>query len=281
MSSRYHQPTLAIGGLGGSGTRAIAQLFSELGYFMGYDLNLPMDNLLYTLLFKRKNVFLLMENELKYRIDLFYKILSTDELLFETEFAYLERLALDDNPQHSKEWLLKRVDILRTTKRQEHSSWAWKEPNTHLIIDKFLKFSPNLKFIYVYRNGLDMAYSLNQNQLRFFGDIFLNEEHVDITPTNALKYWCKVHKRVQKLAESYPYNIYLLDFDNLCKDTNRSLKNIFSFMGLSDKLIEKKFEDIFQLPSSYERYQKYPFDNFDNEDLKCLNNIYNIRGKTI
>lgn len=275
MQSRYHNPTLAIGGIGGSGTRAVAQFFKDLGYFMGYDLNEPNDNLLYTLLFKRKDIFLLTEEELRYRMQLFYKILSTDESLEDTELVYLEKLSLNDNPQHSKEWLVQRVKKISTVSKQKHALWGWKEPNTHLIIDKFIKFSPEIKFIYVYRNGLDMAYSSNQNQLKFFGDMFLNEEHIEITPRNALKYWCKVHKRMLKLQELYPKNIYMLDFDHLCKESAVSLKELFLFMGVSDKVeISKKFTDMFQLPTSYQRYKLHTLDNFDDEDRRCLEDIY-------
>ncbi len=274
MSFKYHHPTVAIGGLGGSGTRAVAQLFKKLGFFMGYDLNEANDNLLYTLLFKRKDIFILTEDEFIHRVKLFYKILAGDEVLNVDELRFLRKLAHNDNPQHSEEWLLERIKFLQTVKLEKHTLWGWKEPNTHLVIDRFLKFSPKLKFIYVYRNGLDMAYSSNQNQLKIFGDIFLNEEHVEITPKNALKYWCKVHKRMQKLTRLYPENIYLLDFDHLCQESQRSIRDIFLFMGLSDTVIDKYVTSIFQLPSSFKRYKKHTLDDFDKADLLCTENIY-------
>ena len=49
---RDHSP-VAIGGVGGSGTRLIAQLLMELGVYMGSDRNDANDNLWFTLLFKR------------------------------------------------------------------------------------------------------------------------------------------------------------------------------------------------------------------------------------
>ena len=45
---------VVIGGVGGSGTRVIAEILRELKFFIGNDLNGPLDNLTYTLLFKRK-----------------------------------------------------------------------------------------------------------------------------------------------------------------------------------------------------------------------------------
>lgn len=279
MSSNYTHPTVAVGGLGGSGTRAVAELFEKLGFFMGYDINESNDNLLYTLLFKRKDIFLLDDEELEERVELFYKILSSDKELKSKELAYLQELANNGNPQHPSEWLQKRVDLLRTLKRSEHTLWGWKEPNTHLIIEKFLNYSPKLKFIYVYRNGLDMAYSTNQNQLRLFGDIFLNEEHVEITPRNSLKYWCKVHQRMLKLAKRYPENVYLLDFDRLCLDSDAGVKDLLKFMGLFDKIAHKELGDIFQIPSSYKRYEKYSLENFDAQDRACVERIYKSKER--
>lgn len=277
MSYRYHHPTIAIGGLGGSGTRAVAELFEKLGFFMGYDINESNDNLFYTLLFKRKNIFLLSQEELRYRVELFYRIMSTDEELSAEEYAYLQKLACDDNPQHPKEWLIERVEAVRSLKREVHPKWGWKEPNTHLIAEKFLIFSPDLKFVYVYRNGLDMAYSTNQNQLRFFGDIFLNEEQVEITPRNSLKYWCKVHQRVQNLAKRYRKRVYLLDFDRLCIESEKELQKLFTFMEISDTMKIKTLGEIFQLPSSYRRYEKHTLENFDSEDKECVQKIYGDR----
>ena len=47
-----HIPPVAIGGVGGSGTRLIANCLEELNYYIGSDLNKAKDNLWFTLLFK-------------------------------------------------------------------------------------------------------------------------------------------------------------------------------------------------------------------------------------
>src|SRR5581483_5848515 len=44
---------VAIGGLGGSGTRVVARLLQDLGFYLGADLNDYEDNLWFTLLMKR------------------------------------------------------------------------------------------------------------------------------------------------------------------------------------------------------------------------------------
>jgi hypothetical protein len=48
---------IVVGGVGGSGTRVIAQILSEIGVYFGADLNRPADNLWFTLLFRRPRWF--------------------------------------------------------------------------------------------------------------------------------------------------------------------------------------------------------------------------------
>jgi hypothetical protein len=58
MTNQPHM--VAIGGVGGSGTRLGAALLQVLGYYIGDDLNESLDNLWFTLLFKRRSI--LLEN---------------------------------------------------------------------------------------------------------------------------------------------------------------------------------------------------------------------------
>ena len=61
LSSHTHP--VVIGGVGGSGTRLIAQCLNELGFFLGPDLNEANDNLWFTLLFKRTRILTSSEEE--------------------------------------------------------------------------------------------------------------------------------------------------------------------------------------------------------------------------
>jgi len=70
---------IGIGALGGSGIRAVAKLFQELGYFIGDNLNQALDNLTYTVLFKDHELFLDKEL-LKKRMLVFHKYMSNEKL---------------------------------------------------------------------------------------------------------------------------------------------------------------------------------------------------------
>jgi len=265
---------ISIGGIGGSGTRAVAELFIQMGYFMGSDLNSANDNLLYTLLFKRKDILVLSKNELYNRLEFFYKYMSESYTPNNHEKVWLHQLAKNENIQHDKAWLDERVEQCIKIKNNISLQWGWKEPNTHIIIDKILEFDSQMKFIYVYRNGLDMAYSSNQNQLQFWGDIFLNKHQISINQQNSLSYWCAVHKRMLMLQKVFPGRIYMLDLDDLCINPAEGLNEIFDFLDIT---IFENYEAIFKQPSSTNRYKEFGLEHFNVDDLAFLEKVY--KGK--
>ena len=71
--------SVVVSGVGGSGTRIIAELLNKMGFYLGNDLNSANDNLLFTLLFKKPKWFMLNSNEKSFeiykRLNLFKKIM--------------------------------------------------------------------------------------------------------------------------------------------------------------------------------------------------------------
>ncbi|PLX51195.1 MAG: hypothetical protein C0613_00910 [Desulfobulbaceae bacterium] len=84
-----------IGGVGGSGTRVVAEIFAALGVYIGNDLNAASDNLLYTLLFKRPRWFLQNRTDphaLGIGFDLLRKIMVDGVNFLRKNFFFWERL---------------------------------------------------------------------------------------------------------------------------------------------------------------------------------------------
>lgn len=263
---------LSIGGIGGSGTRVVAEIFAKIGFFMGYDTNESNDTLLYTLLFKREDILTCSDDELCYCWAIYKKIMQTSTPLSSEEIGYLEKLTITNRVQHDKEWLHKRLDFI--SHREVHTLWGWKEPNTHIVIERLLSMQANLKFIYVYRNGLDMAYSSNQNQLKFWGKYFLPAENCSITPKNSLKYWCITHKKIQRLQTIFADRIYMLDFDQLCTDTAYTLEKLQEFVEYEGSM--EQFKNMVKKPASSGRYKQHDLAEFDAEDLAFVSTVYEI-----
>jgi hypothetical protein len=86
-----------------------------------------------------------------------------------------------------------------------------------------------MKYIHVARNGLDMAHSANQNQLRFWGSHFVGPS-CQVSPYYSLKYWHRVHQRVLEIGESMQARFLLLNFDHLCMNPATGIKTLLKFL---------------------------------------------------
>ena len=72
---------IAVGGVGGSGTRLVARLLRDLGFFLGADLNESEDTLWFTHLFKRREVLDLSEGQFSELVSIFRTVMTSDRAL--------------------------------------------------------------------------------------------------------------------------------------------------------------------------------------------------------
>lgn len=236
-----HERPVAIGGIGGSGTRVVAQLLMALGYFMGDKLNLYNDNLAFTRKFKCLDA-----------------LESADEEFRQLVSNFVEEMETGCCNAGAKRW-------------------GWKEPNTHVLIDRFVRLLPGLLYIHVIRNGFDMAYSRNQNQARLWGPYFLEGKSVNVvSPGYALKFWCAVHRRIFRIANSPEVHgrFFFLNFDDLCQSPSSVLRSLCSFLDVS--ITEKDMDRLTQFimpPSSFGRWRAGGLDVFDREDVDYVTSI--------
>jgi len=261
---------ISIGGLGGSGTRAVSEVFIKADICMGGELNNSLDTLLFTLMFKRKNILLYDKLQLENSFLLFKKIITTTVPLTKKEDEFLYSL-VEDRIQHDKNWLLDRYYNI-SKYRNKTDLWGWKEPNTHIIIDRLLEIEENLKFVYVYRNAFDMAFSENQNQLKFWGSLFFEKEY-DVTPFYSLKQWIASYKRMKSIQKMFPNRVYFLSFEEFCEKPFEKVEEMFEFFNL-DITIDNDIISHVNLPSSVGRYKNYSIkDVFDMNDIEYVNKI--------
>ena len=264
---------IAIGGVGGSGTRLIAAIVKSLGYYIGSDLNQANDNLWFTLFFVRRTLFPNLHNraEIDECIRIFSSVLSGRETLSKVDLDFIDSLAVHDRTRLPAYWLQKRVDTFEKASRSTHNRvWAWKEPNTHIFMEQFLRSNPSLRYIHVMRNGLDMAYSRNQNQLFRWGAKLLGQD-IAATPSASLKYWCAVHRRIQNLMQRFEDRIMLLNFDRLCLAPEQELPKLLNFLNTTCSLSQTvQLRTLIGRPSSMGRYRQYGLSGFETCDLQTL-----------
>jgi hypothetical protein len=265
---------VVIGGIGGSGTRMIAQIVAASGYFLGADLNEAYDNLWFTLLFKRPDVLALSAAEFHRRLAILFKaMVGVAEVTNDDREIVLE-LASAGSEQHDPDWLRQRAASLMA--RAESGSpvgpWGWKEPNSHIVLRPLSEACGKLKFIFVSRHGLDMALSSNQNQARFWGPLLLGKGF-EATPRYSLRYWCEAHRRAIAAAGAIGDRFLFLRYDALCRDKHRELNRLLDFLGVGGRAAVARASDIIAPPPSIGRSRLVSLAEFDADDLDYVESL--------
>lgn len=103
---------IVVGGVGGSGTRVIAKLLTQLGYFIGSDLNEADDNLWFTLLFKSPETLAVSDDEFSRRVDILTKGLVGGSAFSSVDRAIVVEMAVCEGHPHDREWRAARAKTL-------------------------------------------------------------------------------------------------------------------------------------------------------------------------
>jgi len=264
-------PFVAVGGLGGSGTRLIATLLAEFGIFLGHDLNRELDNLAFTLLFKRRELLTSTDAEIDSDLRLFTTMMTRPRALTAVERAHLQQRASEQRNEHPDGWLQARADALIGASRTPLAAgqhWGWKEPNAHILLPALIRNFPQMRYIHVVRHGLDMAFSRNQTQLQYWGDAMLGGPG-EPGPARALSYWCAAQKRARRLGEMMGDRFLWLDYDHLCLDPRDGLNRLRDFLGLPCPDPEKMLAMI-RPPASMGRFRRADCSMLSRADIAVV-----------
>ena len=289
--NRFCQAPVAIGGVGGSGTRIVAQFLIDLGFYMGADLNVANDNRWFTLLFKRPHWFVnqhaLADAKVFSALRIFEKAMTGSAGFKPVEVLFITRAALqiaftghDQIGSGSGSWALGR---LMTLLRSRHNrlpgpmGWGWKEPNSHIFLSQLNDHFRNLRYIHVIRHGLDMALSRNQAQLFNWGVLFgiPKPPAWKFVPKAALSYWIKSNGAAIDCARRLLGDRFLLvNFDELCAAPETGVGQIVKFLHIDPRQVDvKKLASLPRTPSSSGRYRKRDLGIFTEGELSAVRKL--------
>lgn len=236
---------IICGGVGGSGTRILAQLLEKMDIFMGEDLNQSKDLLLMGKLLPGLR-----------------RILNDSNMLGASDVTEFVNKSLFDVQE-----------IMLGGVSEYHKGWGWKVPPNFFLIEYFNDVFENAKYIHVIRHGLDMAYSENNNQLRNWGFFF------GITPsefelrknknTLMLKYWIAANNYAIANANKYMgSNFLLIKFEDICFSPEKIINDLCDFLSISIAgEMRKDLCQIIKPPRTVGRYKKYDVSCFDESDV--------------
>jgi Sulfotransferase family len=243
---------VAIGGIGGSGTRLVAAIVRELGFYLGSDLNEPLDNLWFTILLKRPRWYARDVESGARGVHRMLRILehamTGNERLGPRDAAAVLHAAVSigvnghDHEGRGKGigWPVGRVRSLlggSPPALSRGTGWGWKEPNTHIALPELIDHFAELRYIHVIRHGYEVACGENQAQLYNWGPMF------GVDPPRpgeagvareSLRYWGRANLRAARLGESRLSDRFLLvNYNELCADPRPAIAVIASFLGVS------------------------------------------------
>jgi len=279
-----------IGGVGGSGTRVVAEIISHLGFYIGDDLNPAKDNLWFLLLFKRPRWFRRAHHDKK-KVFTGLSLLSKAMLQrtgFEwPELRFLIRAVFEiaifgHNYKGDGRglWPFRRGWNMVAGQPKvilNQGRWGWKEPNTHIYLEYLAAYFNNIKYIHTIRHGLDMAFSENQQQLYNWGpSLGVELPHSRSgEPAASLKYWIKSNRRVLAIGQKLGDQKFLVvNFDRLCVSPQSEIQKILSFLNIPPAA--ENLAGVFRIPKipeSLGRYRMQDIGQFDPADLNQLSDL--------
>ncbi len=281
---------VVVGGMGGSGTRVVASILSELGFFMGSDLNSSLDNQSFTLLFKRPGW------HRKYRdnkgqvfqgLDILTRSMTGKNLPSPREMWFLLRAAFEIvflghtyRGYGISLWPLLRVLRIAAGKRELHGNfigWGWKEPNSHVYLEYLAEYFKHLKYIHTIRNGLDMAFSGNQQQLYNWGPLYgisLPEDESGL-PGASLRFWVSANQRAFEIGHRLGENSFLVvNYDRLCTSPGMEIKRIISFLNLDGTPVPfSRLCSIPSVPKTMGRFRGHNLEQFCPQDIEWVKEL--------
>lgn len=278
---------IAIGGVGGSGTRVVARMLHDVDFYMGSHLNDAYDNLWFTLLLRRTYwLEKANEKEIQFAIQLFDEAMKGKlkpdfrqrVFILNAVAEYIRRHYIKGEDWRSLPLAIsKSLHNSKNNSLQNYSRWGWKEPNTHLFLKALSGFYPDMKYIHVIRHGLDMAFSNNQIQLRNFGKRYSVDYPSDVTklPAASLEFWIRSNRKAIDTATTvFGKNFLLINFELLCSNPEKEMRKFFDFVEVNiDEKTFHQFCKVPKMPISSGRYRVKGLSAFSKEQLDAVKQL--------
>ncbi|QFU74767.1 sulfotransferase [Halioglobus maricola] len=254
--AEYLPDPIAVGAVGGSGTRVIAQILADTGITMSTPKNQSNDAL------EWPPMRALMNNPELAGIPL--------TLRYRQAFNGLEKL----------------LHLKRHQEGNSDGRAGWKVPGTHIWLEQLAAFFPQMQYIHIMRNGLDMAYSDNQQQLKLWGSLYGVEASSSLdekaSPEDALEYWLRANEKVLEFGRAtLGDRLHIIRFEELCTAPQATVASMLSFLQM-DATIEEthRLSSGIRRPATIDRYLSNDWQStFSKQQLARVEALGYLPGK--
>jgi hypothetical protein len=164
-------------------------------------------------------------------------------------------------PYYGQRWIIERWrKILLPSvpnRKGDWELWGWKEPHTIFFLHSVQAYYQKAKFILVLRNGLDMAYTRNIQQMKYWGSSF-GVDPSDPEPQNRFEFWYRSNQHAIATARrQFGDSFMTIRLEDLCLEKETTVEALFAFVGLNPANVSEDVWRIPRLPSSHGRYREY------------------------
>jgi Sulfotransferase family len=211
--ARNSESPVVVMGTGGSGTRAAQLLVDNSGYFMGTNLNRAGDALEIGRFLRRWTNSYLESGWIREAVD--------------------GSTARFPHPRGMEEEFRAAAETHRSAIPDPGAPWGWKAPRTVLVLPFALEMYRGLKVIHVVRDGRDMAYSTNRNQLTAHGPAVLAPGELEQrVPIRAITFWSRVNVAAARFCERRLADSYLrIRYEDLCERPAEEATRLLRFLS--------------------------------------------------
>lgn len=158
-------------------------------------------------------------------------------------------------------------------KEKKYSSIAYKEVRYHYILQNLAEKDPNVKFIFLIRNPVEVINSWVSVEKEFSPEWKISEEIIYASKKNmdkkenyfGVERWIKATQIFERLSNKYSKRILILNYKDLKNNCFETTKKIFKFCKLP---YTKQTED-FLIRSTKTRYIKNDYSVFRGRAYKA------------
>jgi hypothetical protein len=229
--SQLDEPCI-IGATGGSGTRVVARIARGGGMFIGSHLAPSEDALPFRSYFDR-----------------WINAFMDQTACWEASAPRLENLMAEELPALLAEH--------RADARSDQDPWGWKAPRSIFLLPFWKRIFPGLRFLHVIRDGRDMAFSANQNQVLRHGGALLRpgEERLSVEVRSTLL-WSRLNAMAADFGERCLGDAYLrIRYEDLCSDPEAVIGRLFIHFRLEGDIARIAAEEV-RPPATIGRWKR-------------------------
>lgn len=274
---------IVIGGIGGTGTRAVAAVLKACGLELVGPSGPELDSQWFTMLIKRPSWPDLVEEATRPVPEIVealqvLRLMMSGARLGERELAVLAAAAAEcaahgyEDLDGIKWWAPQTPFrfiaqyLAKPPPALTDQVWGWKQPISHVVLPEIIAAFPSVRYIHVVRHPLDMAWSGNTQGVRLWGGLCgVERTSVDASPQNAqLAWWLYSTRQANLVGRQLRERFTMVRLEQLCEHPIGVTRRLAEFSGLSpDEPTLRKAAAQIEPPTSLGMWRERSTDELD------------------